>query len=288
MIRLFLLASGVLTIAIALLINRSGDDAAQIASAEVTRAGTATGLALGDLAGRAPEVRQAPVTASGEAGSDDGLNMDAMIRSIVSEYRRPVTGDRLRQAASGTGGTDDEMRALTDGVLAGLGVARAADTPAPGPKSLNALIVQAMREGLSDAYVDAIQNEAVGTGAVAAPEALVTSSGGIDTATLLDSLVQRSVAPQPAPQTTPQAKPKPAPQARRQAAVTKPAPLPEVAPAIDEVLTYVVQPGDSLAGIALRHYGTTTAYEIIYQANRDQLPSPGAVRPGMRLTIPAL
>ena len=51
---------------------------------------------------------------------------------------------------------------------------------------------------------------------------------------------------------------------------------------------YVVQPGDSLAGIALRHYGTATAEEIIYRANRDKLASPGAVRPGMRLKIPAM
>lgn len=282
MIRLFLLVAGFLSVTIALLVNQLGeDDDAQIPSGDVTRAGNATGLDLGELAGRTAEVRQAPGTAPDATGSADALNMDAMIRSIVSEYRRPVTGDRLQQAASVTGGTEDEMRALTDGVLAGLGFTRpAAEEPdTTGPKSLNALIVQAMREGQSDAYVDAILNEAVGAGQVAAPEALVTSSGEIDTATLLDSLVQRSVAPQPRPAAAP-----PATVAKRPTALA----LPDSAPAIDEVLTYVVQPGDSLAGIALRHYGTTTAYEIIYQANRDQLPSPGAVRPGMVLTIPAL
>ncbi|AKO98407.1 LysM peptidoglycan-binding domain-containing protein [Marinovum algicola] len=59
-------------------------------------------------------------------------------------------------------------------------------------------------------------------------------------------------------------------------------------PASPEGMGYVVQPGDSLAGIALRHYGTATAEEIIYRANRDKLASPGAVRPGMRLKIPAM
>lgn len=287
MIRMFLLAAGFLSVTIALLVNQLGDDdAAQFPSGEVTRAGNATGLDLSDLAGRAAEARQAPMTAPltapGANGSADALNMDAMVRSILSEYRRPVTGDRLQQAASRTSGTEDEMRALTNGVLAGLGVARpgTAENPvASGPQSLNALIVQAMRDGQSDAYVDAILNEAVGAGEVAAPEALVTSSGEVDTATLLDSLVQRSVSPQPAPQAA-----APATIATRSAAPA----LAEIAPAFDEVLTYVVQPGDSLAGIALRQYGTTTAYEIIYQANRDQLPSPGAVRPGMTLTIPAL
>lgn len=285
MIRLFLLAAGVLSVTIALLINRLGDDEAQIRSGEVTRAGNATGVDLSDLARPAAEVRQAPLGAPDAPGSADALNMDAMIRSIVSEYRRPVTGGRPRQAASSTSGTDDDMRALTDGVLAGLGVGQTATAEDPaaggatGPKSLDALIVQAMREGQSDAYVDAIRNEAVGNDAATAPAALVTSSGGTDTATLLESLVQRSVTPQAAPQAAP-----------RTTNATKSAPpaLPDTAPVIDEVLAYVVQPGDSLAGIALRHYGTTTAYEIIYQANRDQLPSPGAVRPGMTLTIPAL
>lgn len=275
MIRLFLLATGFLSVTIALLISQLGDDDdAQIASREVTRADMASGLQPGDLGG----VRQTPVTVPATTGSADAPQMDAMFRSIVSEYRRPVTGDRLRQAATSTGGTDDGMRALTDGVLAGLGALRlvAAENPvSTGPKSLNALIVQAMREGQSDAYVDAILNEAVGNGRVTAPEALVTSSGEVDTATLLDSLVQRSVAPKAAPEAV---------VATRSATPA----LPDIAPAIDEVLTYRVQPGDSLAGIALRHYGTTTAYEIIYQANRDQLPSPGAVRPGMILTIPAL
>lgn len=65
-------------------------------------------------------------------------------------------------------------------------------------------------------------------------------------------------------------------------------PLPDTAPPDTGPRVYVVKPGDSLAGIALRHYSTTTAYEIIHKANRDLLPSPGAVRPGMALTIPAL
>ena len=50
-------------------------------------------------------------------------------------------------------------------------------------------------------------------------------------------------------------------------------------PASPEGMGYVVQPGDSLAGIALRHYGTATAEEIIYRANRDKLAHRGPCGP---------
>ena len=50
--------------------------------------------------------------------------------------------------------------------------------------------------------------------------------------------------------------------------------------------TYTVQAGDSLPGIAFRHFGTTVAYLQILVANTDVLRTPGELRPGMVLTIP--
>lgn len=50
--------------------------------------------------------------------------------------------------------------------------------------------------------------------------------------------------------------------------------------------TYTVQPGDSLAGIAFRFFGTTAAYPSILDANSDILPNPAALREGMVLRIP--
>lgn len=50
--------------------------------------------------------------------------------------------------------------------------------------------------------------------------------------------------------------------------------------------TYTVQAGDSLPGIAFRHFGTTVAYLQILEANKDVLRTPGELRPGMVLTIP--
>ncbi|MDA7427794.1 LysM peptidoglycan-binding domain-containing protein [Primorskyibacter aestuariivivens] len=270
MIRLFLLAAGFLSVTIALLVTQMGDpegterDGPGVTSAATRADSTPFEEPRGGLFETAHRTTQAkaPETLS---SSDAANPIDLMTQSILSELRRPVTGDRLRQVATQTGGHSDEMRNLTDTVLAGLG-----GTPSLVPKSdvnrpqsLNALIIQAVREGKPDAYVDSLINEAVGKGQVAAPDAIVTSSGEVDTATILDSLVQKS-----------------------NAGTAPPAQTPSLAPEGD--LTYVVQPGDSLAGIALRHYGTTTAHDILFMANRDKLPAPSAIRPGMTLTIPTL
>ncbi|WP_417524569.1 LysM peptidoglycan-binding domain-containing protein [Marinovum sp.] len=287
MIRLFLLACGLLSIIIALVINDTPADDS-IAAPAVTRAETAEGLRLLGPLAQTPGPGQGPVT------------LEMLARSIVIEYRRPVTGERLREVASQAGESEGGMADLTRGVLAGLGGSQTPEAPAKdSPEALNALIVQAMREGRSDADVDALLNDAVETGQVTPPAAIVTSSGAVDTATLLDSLVRRSMEAQPvnielvnAPAfSDPAPQPLAAPGNRRIAALqpaAAPQPLPEVAPAEEGGLTYVVQAGDSLAGIALRHYGSTAAYDIIYRANRDKLPSPSAVRPGMTLRIPAL
>ena len=51
--------------------------------------------------------------------------------------------------------------------------------------------------------------------------------------------------------------------------------------------TYTVQPNDRLWTIAERHYdGRGVNWRLIYEANRDQLDSPDALRPGMELIIP--
>ena len=49
---------------------------------------------------------------------------------------------------------------------------------------------------------------------------------------------------------------------------------------------YVVTDGDTLIGISRRYYGTGEKFDLIYQANRDQLNTTDRLRPGMVLTIP--
>jgi tetratricopeptide (TPR) repeat protein len=50
--------------------------------------------------------------------------------------------------------------------------------------------------------------------------------------------------------------------------------------------TYVVQKGDTLQSLALRYYGTRSAWEKIYQANRNGLPSKDQLKVGQQLVIP--
>jgi Tfp pilus assembly protein FimV len=61
-------------------------------------------------------------------------------------------------------------------------------------------------------------------------------------------------------------------------------PAPANAPATPR--TYTVQKNDSLSEIAQRVLGSGRKYLAIYEANRDVLSSPDALRPGMVLRIP--
>ena len=51
---------------------------------------------------------------------------------------------------------------------------------------------------------------------------------------------------------------------------------------------YVVQYDDSLSKISLKMYGSAVKWRIIYEANRDVLPSANSLKIGMKLRIPAL
>ena len=49
---------------------------------------------------------------------------------------------------------------------------------------------------------------------------------------------------------------------------------------------YIVQTGDTLTGLAARFYGDSSLYDLIYEANRDALPSPDRLTVGDTLQIP--
>jgi hypothetical protein len=53
---------------------------------------------------------------------------------------------------------------------------------------------------------------------------------------------------------------------------------------------YVIQYGDTLSGIAARQgvYWNSRLWRAIYDANKDQLPNPDVIRPGLVLEIPAI
>jgi nucleoid-associated protein YgaU len=136
------------------------------------------------------------------------------------------------------------------------------------PVTLETLVAQALREGQSDSYIDALVNEAAGKGVVSVPAGLVTASGKVDTAVLLAGLVS---AAQAAAQVD----------------------TPPVAAAVTRVAgtqsrVHVVQEGDSLGAIALKFYGNMALYPIILDANRATLPGPDRLRRGQELRIPVL
>lgn len=60
-------------------------------------------------------------------------------------------------------------------------------------------------------------------------------------------------------------------------------PVPETPPTPE---TYVVQPGDTLSGIAKKVYNDYRLWPQIFEANRDKLSSPNLIRVGMELLIP--
>lgn len=51
--------------------------------------------------------------------------------------------------------------------------------------------------------------------------------------------------------------------------------------------SYTVAAGDSLSKIAKKFYGSATAWNRIFQANRDKISNPDLIHPGQVLRIPA-
>lgn len=77
-----------------------------------------------------------------------------------------------------------------------------------------------------------------------------------------------------------------APTAQRPPASETRAMQPQPAPAQREATTYRVERGDTLSRIAARFYNDSGAWNRIYEANRDTLPTPNSLREGQTLRIP--
>lgn len=64
-----------------------------------------------------------------------------------------------------------------------------------------------------------------------------------------------------------------------------PSPSPSALPGAQ---SYTVRPGDTLTSIAAQVYGDAGEWRRIFEANRDQMASPEALRVGMTIRIPDL
>jgi LysM repeat protein len=69
-------------------------------------------------------------------------------------------------------------------------------------------------------------------------------------------------------------------------AAAQPAPTTASAGAAPATVSYTVQPGDTLGGIAKKFLGNPNDFMDIFNANRDQLTDPDKIRPGQVLKIP--
>lgn len=53
-------------------------------------------------------------------------------------------------------------------------------------------------------------------------------------------------------------------------------------------LIYIVQPGDTLWGVAVAYLGDGARWQDIYHGNEQQIPNKNALQPGLRIRIPSL
>ena len=95
------------------------------------------------------------------------------------EAKAPSATDQL--LAQMTAGTLAALRKQTEATAA----ATTAAAPAAESSALYALVLKAVSQGQSDAYVDRLLNEAHKSGEVTIPAALIRQDGSVDTATIL-------------------------------------------------------------------------------------------------------
>ena len=209
----------------------------------------------------------APVATSPVLPAEGG-EMASMTASVLAGL-----GVKTAAPADAAPATGDDMRAMTSSVLAGLGVA-ASGTQARDELNLEQIIARAVAAGNGDDYLDALLNEASDQGLIEVPDALRRVDGGVDTATLIDTIVAAS-------SDAPAERPVVGGEGVEVRMIME-------AGRTVQVSFYTVQDGDSLGAIAHRFYGDASLFTEIYEANRRLLSSPELIRKGQRLSIPNL
>ncbi len=172
------------------------------------------------------------------------------------------------QTAEATLSGTSLMKEVSAQIVADLGtfVGQQGSTGSSAQDDLAGLIAQAIATDQSDAVLRAIITDAINKNQLTVPGGLVNAEGEIDTATLVEALMQITA---------------------EGSAVDPEYQVPPQRTFIDgEVLVHRVVTGESLASISLRYYGNTFDYPRIFAANTDRLASPDQIRVGQRLVIP--
>lgn len=146
------------------------------------------------------------------------------------------------------------------------------EAAAPAEVTLEVLVASALAVGQTPEQIDQLINQAASHGNVRVPTMLLTTEGRVDTPVLMASMEQLAKVP-----------------VTEQGDVSSDDSYitPETAILDIQDLSYLVQPGDSLGGLALKFYGNAAQFAPIYDANRQILATPTSIRVGQVLTIPA-
>jgi nucleoid-associated protein YgaU len=196
----------------------------------------------------------------------------------------------LAVSANAASAQDVDMEALTALVVSGINGANPAEEVAEAMENggdIEGLITQALKEGESDAYLDALLGEAIGQGAMEVPDEMFTPRGEVDRAVLLASLVSKSLGGDGFETVSGpdvvllEDEAQGSEELVLAAATTAAEPQAPARPS-----THTVASGDSLAAISLKYYGTTTDYAKIFEANKDKLRSPNLIQVGQVLALP--
>ena len=124
-------------------------------------------------------------------------------------------------------------------------------------KGLQELVTVALTQGMTGQEIDQLMIQAVDHGTLIILDQMRTTDGRPGTMAMLATLVDT---------TTP------------------------VTPTLSRNIgnTYVVRPGDSLASIAVKYYGSTDAVNNIFWANKDRLNDPDQLRVGQTIFLPLM
>lgn len=166
-----------------------------------------------------------------------------------------------------------KLRHLREGVMAGLYNVVVVEEGGVSHVQLETINID-----MSAGYEEDLLIEAAENGLLELSGALRTSEGGLDTKTMIFDVVQRSLLADDTPESADAAldmsrKVFAASIARTQF--------------VNGERIYTVQPGDSLAYIAMQFFGMPGEYHRILEANPNTLQSPDKIQIGQRLIIPS-
>lgn len=226
-----------------------------------------------DVVARLPADEHAAIAnPSAALATPENPEMQALTNSILAGLGVQPSPTPAAPQAGG------EMRMLTSAVLASLGGQPATAPETSDEPGISQLVSEALGHGQSDSYIDELLNEAADKGLIAVPPALRTSEGRVDTTTLISELARAASG-----------------EAARVPAALVIASGPGVEVRVVQELGrtvqhnfYTVQKGDSLGAIAHKFYGDAALFTGIFEANRRLLSSPDRIKAGQRLNIPAL